>query len=128
MLVHIRDVGNMPDLIYSEIEFSDNAIEPWSRDSKWTNAILDSEILSCEIGDNWLQPQVVKEEVFPPPLRKRASEDAQSREPVLQVPSSVIREECNYLLDPQNPKFPAITWSEPKRFRIDPRLIDPGLR
>jgi hypothetical protein len=113
----------MPDLVYSEIEVPDPLIDWWSQDSIRTDAILDSEILSREMGDNWLERQPFKEEIYRVSLRKRLAPRA-----VLQVPSSVIREEWNYLLNPAGPAYSTITWSEPKRFRLDPRLIDPDLR
>jgi RES domain-containing protein len=123
LLVHIRDTGNMPDLVYSEIELPDPLIDWWSQDAIRTDAILDSDTLSREMGDNWLERQAFKEEIYPVSLRKRLDPRA-----VLQVPSSVIREEWNYLLNPADPAYSAITWSEPKRFRLDPRLIDTHLR
>ena len=44
--------------------------------------------------------------------------------PVLRVPSAIIPEEPNYLLNPSHPDFPQIAITEPERFAFDPRLID----
>lgn len=41
---------------------------------------------------------------------------------ILSVPSVVIPEERNYLLNPAHPQFAHIRWSEPAPFRFDPRL------
>jgi RES domain-containing protein len=41
---------------------------------------------------------------------------------VLEVPSAVTNEECNYLLNPTHPDFASISIGDPIRFRIDPRL------
>jgi RES domain-containing protein len=41
---------------------------------------------------------------------------------ILSVPSVVIPEERNYLLNPAHPDFSQIHWNAPKPFRFDPRL------
>ena len=41
---------------------------------------------------------------------------------VLSVPSVVIPEERNYLLNPAHPQFGRICWNAPEPFRLDPRL------
>ena len=43
--------------------------------------------------------------------------------PVLRVPSAVVPEEFNYLLNPLHADFSKITVGRPERFRFDPRLI-----
>jgi RES domain-containing protein len=43
--------------------------------------------------------------------------------PVLKVPSALIPEESNYLLNPAHPKFSQIEIGEPEGFAFDPRLI-----
>ena len=45
------------------------------------------------------------------------------RTPVLRVPSAVVPEESNYLLDPAHPNFPAIEIGEPRPLDLDPRLM-----
>jgi RES domain-containing protein len=42
---------------------------------------------------------------------------------VLEVPSAVIEEEVNYLLNPEHEDFGSIDIGHPRSFRIDPRLI-----
>ncbi|MGF1655928.1 MAG: RES family NAD+ phosphorylase [Verrucomicrobiales bacterium] len=41
---------------------------------------------------------------------------------VLQVPSSVIPEEPNYLINPQHPEFARLIIGPPESFSLDPRL------
>lgn len=43
--------------------------------------------------------------------------------PVLQVTSSIITEEPNYVLNPKHPKFDRITIGASKPFAFDPRLL-----
>jgi len=47
---------------------------------------------------------------------------ASNRSPVLRVPSIVIPEESNYLLNPRHPEFPKIGIEAPASFRFDARL------
>jgi RES domain-containing protein len=42
---------------------------------------------------------------------------------VLRVPSVVIPQESNYVLNPHHPEFSAITWSAPEPFSLDRRLL-----
>ena len=48
---------------------------------------------------------------------------AQGRTLVLSVPSAVIPQERNYLINPQHPDFDRISIGVPEAFRFDPRLI-----
>src|ERR1035437_1431822 len=41
----------------------------------------------------------------------------------VQVPSVVIPEECNILLNPNHADYRSVLWSEPRPFRFDPRLF-----
>ena len=119
ILVHLRDPSNLPDFIYVEIQMSTEEVAVWSRLASETRPILESEQLSREIGDRWLRDPSLG---FPP--LRRGGESA----PVMEVPSVVVPQERNYLLNPEHPRFSQLTWSAPQPFRIDPRLIDPGLR
>ena len=47
---------------------------------------------------------------------------ADFRSAVLEVPSAVIKEESNYLLNPSHPDFESIVIGDPEPFRIDARL------
>lgn len=48
----------------------------------------------------------------------------QARFPILRVPSTIIPEEHNFLLNPIHPDFPFIHIGEARRFELDPRLIE----
>ncbi|HVG25569.1 MAG TPA: RES family NAD+ phosphorylase [Thermoanaerobaculia bacterium] len=63
---------------------------------------------------------------YPPParLQQLGNEWLQSRaSAVLAVPSAVIHEELNYLLNPEHPDSASIDVGEARAFRLDPRLI-----
>lgn len=46
----------------------------------------------------------------------------ESRSPVLSVPSSIIRTERNFLINPAHQDFSVIVFLAPQRFEFDPRL------
>jgi len=48
----------------------------------------------------------------------------QARSAVLKVPSVVIRDEFNYLLNPQHSDFKRIVVSKPAPFSFDLRLVE----
>lgn len=54
------------------------------------------------LGDNWL---------------------VEARSAILKVPSVVVADEFNYLLNPRHPGFKRITVSEPAPFSFDPRFL-----
>jgi hypothetical protein len=41
----------------------------------------------------------------------------------VRVPSAVISEEFNVLLNPNHAAYGSLVWSEPRLFRFDPRLF-----
>ena len=49
----------------------------------------------------------------------------QAKHAILKIPSTVIREEHNYLINPAHPDFAAIEIGKPQRFEFDERLIEP---
>jgi RES domain-containing protein len=62
----------------------------------------------------------------PPPPSTQQLGDAwvrQSRSAVLAVPSIIIPEELNYLLNPAHPDFKKITIGKPQNFAFDARLL-----
>jgi RES domain-containing protein len=88
-LVHIRDTGNLPDLIYSEITIPDDPVREWRELPERTEALLQSAVLSRELGDTWLHL-------------------SSGAEVTLQVPSAVVRQEWNYLINPRHSHFPQL--------------------
>ncbi len=64
----------------------------------------------------------------PPPLAARAIGDQWQRaggSAILEVPSAIVPEECNYLLNPAHPHFQNIAIGEVEKFYFDPRLLKP---
>jgi RES domain-containing protein len=44
------------------------------------------------------------------------------RSVILKVPSTIIREESNYLINPVHPDFKMLSFGSPERFTFDPRI------
>lgn len=63
------------------------------------------------------------------PATQRAGDAwlTEARAPVLQVYSSIITEEPNYVLNPKHPQFARIAIGTSKPFAFDPRLLDSGI-
>lgn len=60
----------------------------------------------------------------PPELRRIGDEwVAAAHSAVLRVPSVIIENELNYMLNPSHPEFTKIRLGRPRRFRFDSRLI-----
>lgn len=62
----------------------------------------------------------------PPSATQRIGDDwaARQRSAVLRVPSALVPEEFNYLLNPAHPDFGRIEIGEAAPLAIDPRLLD----
>jgi RES domain-containing protein len=91
-------------------------VKAWAHLESRTRAILESLVLSREIGDDWVSHK-------PGPLSRTRKEET-----ILQVPSAVVPQEWNYIVNPASPDLDEIVWSEPAPFNIDPRLLWPALR
>jgi RES domain-containing protein len=132
ILVHIRDVNVVPGLVYSLVAIPDQWIEPLEGSDAWKQARLESRVLSREVGDRWIRERRDHRKPigsqYHPRLGSVRQDRPQDRSPVLQVPSIVIPQESNYLLDPEDIEIKKLAWSTPKPFRFDPRLLDPNLR
>ena len=113
ILVHIRDPHNLPDYSWSWLEVPPTQIIPWQIDSARTAAILESDELSRDQGDEFVQRN-----------QRRGILRRETRH-VMEVPSAVIRTESNYLVDPRES---AGAWAPSEPFRFDPRLLSPGRR
>lgn len=103
ILVHVDRAIVPGDLVQIEIEWPD-----------------DLEIMTTDVADlpkHWQSYPAL-------PELQRHGEDWLSGEvtPVLQVPSSVIPEECNYLLNPQHPDACKAAIVSLRNFTYDPRL------
>ena len=60
-----------------------------------------------------------------PPELKRVGDDwiRRAERPVLRVPSALLPEEHNFLLNTEHPNFRRLSFGEPVPFRFDPSLI-----
>jgi RES domain-containing protein len=126
ILVHVVDTTIVPEFAYSEIDVPDALVTPWEENELPTEAILASTVLSREFGDFWMK-RAIKTGGTDPADVARFRRDLGDL-PVQQVPSAVVAPEWNYLINPEHDDFRELTWSEPRVFRIDRRLIDPALR
>lgn len=89
-------------------------------------------IRSAEIPDD-LAIQIIEEaqlphdwKDFPAPKALQALGSAwagKGETAILSVPSVVINQERNYLLNPAHQDFTRIVWSPPNAFELDPRLL-----
>jgi RES domain-containing protein len=61
----------------------------------------------------------------PHPVAQRIGDAwvGQGNSAILRVPSVIVPEEYNYLLNPAHPEFHRIRLGEPQEVRIDPRLL-----
>lgn len=107
-LVH-TDTEDLPDdqvLIMVQIpdEVAIDTIPLTAVPSTWT-APLDPSCMA--LGDAWLQ---------------------RTQTAVLRVPSAIVPEESNYLINPLHPDAGKITIKDIRPFHFDERLVDPGKR
>ena len=102
MLVHLGDTDLLKDLhVYIDAVFDDEDIitlDPAALPENWRDDVR----ITRTVGDQW--------------VTNRASL-------VLEVPSAVIPEEPNYLINPKHPDAGKLSFSAPKPFQFDPRLI-----
>ncbi len=76
-------------------------------------------LITIDLGDAALEPLPVL------PEHPRAFGDAwlqAQRTPVLQVPSAIVPESPNLLINPAHPEAAAITIASQRPFAVDPRL------
>jgi RES domain-containing protein len=101
-LVHLVKPRILNAYLIASIRFSDTQIR---------------RVTERDLPKGWDKP------VAPPELKRFGDElVARGAQPVLAVPSAVIRGEWNYLINPAHPDFKAMAKSTPKRFSFDNRL------
>lgn len=103
ILVHLRGKGPLPAYITFPIGFDESLVEHVGLAT--LAAGWDAEPASASsqaVGDNWAR---------------------EARSAVLAVPSAVVPEEINYLLNPNHAQFSTIAIGDPSLCRFDPRLI-----
>lgn len=103
ILVHLEKAGVLPSYSLCAAHFAEDLVEA-----------LDPEALP----DNWRS--------YPSPSGLRAIGDAwvaEQTSAVLEVPSVIVDDESNYLINPAHPDFSSLTISEPRPFDFDVRLF-----
>ncbi|MFN3391928.1 MAG: RES family NAD+ phosphorylase [Meiothermus ruber] len=90
------------EYVYFEVSAPPEAVlelEPGSLPEDWN--LYPHPVSTQEIGDEW--------------VKSNASL-------LLRVPSVLVPESYNFLLNPQHPHFPQLSWSEPRALWLDGRL------
>jgi len=103
VLVHLEDSSILPSYSVIRAEFGDDlveSLEPSALPPNWADPVAPLE--TQRIGDEWIRQQ---------------------SSVVLRVPSVIVPQEYNYLLNPQHPDFPAIKLGAPQHFPFDSRLL-----
>jgi RES domain-containing protein len=100
ILVHVKSQRELEGYVKLRVEAPKDVVsEPSALPSNWRQGRAPDETRA--IGDAWLQ----------------AGETL-----LLRVPSVIIPEESNYLLNPSHPDFDRLTVGEAEPFSFDPRL------
>ena len=103
VLVHLEKARVLPSYSLCAAHFEEDlveALDPTTLPVDWRDYPPLSELRA--IGDAWVPEQTSA---------------------VLEVPSVIVEDESNYLINPAHPDFPSITIGEPKPFEFDARLF-----
>ena len=103
LLVNIDYERTLLDYVAIPVEFDESLVLRVSRASlpgDWQSPTALPRTRA--IGDSWL---------------------ARGSSAVLEIPSRIVPEEGNYLLDPDHPGFASVRIGQPRAFRFDPDLI-----
>ena len=103
LLVHLDVAQPLPPLVAFAFRLDEKLVERWParalpRGWRTLRGLAETR----RIGDTWLASQ---------------------RALALAVPSVVVPEELNYLLNPEHPAFPRLRFGAPVPFRLDARLV-----
>lgn len=103
MLVH-ADPADLPDFVSIPVDvppaLSIEDVDPAKLSSRWRDELSPPELRA--FGDEWVRA---------------------GRSLLLRVPSVVIPDEENYVVNPAHPQFPKLKIGEPRLFSFDPRLL-----
>lgn len=103
VLVHLERVGVLPSYSLLAAHFDEALLDTLGR---------------SRLPDNWRD--------YPAPSELRLIGDAWTQDQtsvVLEVPSVIVEDESNYLINPAHPDFVSITIGEPEPFEFDRRLL-----
>ena len=105
ILVHLEDASVLTEnFSYIEIEFTNKIVTTLDESLFPKNWYKNPPNLTTQkIGDEWVSKETSA---------------------VLKVPSSVIREEYNYILNPNHNDFEKIKINKPQKLIIDERIVD----
>jgi RES domain-containing protein len=102
MIVHLEDDEDLDDYIAIPIEFDDTMITTLHTENLPQNwSCLPVSKQTQDIGEKWL-------------------EEGQSL--ILKVPSSVVPNDCNFIINPLHPDFRLLQIGSPRSLQIDPRV------
>ncbi len=103
VLVHLETQALLNRYVFLEATFDQSLVTTLDRTSLPKNWQSDPVPKAVQkIGDNWA---------------------ASNASAILRLPSVIVPDESNFLLNPRHPDFPRITISRPRPFRFDARLI-----
>jgi RES domain-containing protein len=105
ILVHLEDPQLLSFYHLCRVEWEEEwvqVLDVAGLPENWRDAIAPATLKG--IGDDWI----------------RSGSSA-----VLQVPSAIIPDEANFLLNPRHPDFSRMTLGAPQAFDFDPRLLAP---
>jgi RES domain-containing protein len=103
VLVHIRKIGVLSSYSLRAARFDEDLVEnlgPSRLPERWRDYPAPAELRA--IGDAWIESRTSA---------------------VLEVPSAIVEDESNYLINPHHPGFASITLGPPEPFELDPRLL-----
>ena len=108
---------------------------PLQRSDPRHTAILQSPVLSQEFGDEFLKMNTKLKGALEADhvVVDGSAEGSFSVRgwpwlPVQAVPSVVIPDSFNFLIDPNHERFGELVWDVPRVFEFEPRLLNPDLR
>jgi RES domain-containing protein len=101
VLAHLTKAAPLNNYILYRIECDDSLVQILSDLPRGWNSEPPTSV-SQSIGDAWMRS---------------------ATHPVLSVPSAIVPEERNYLLNPAHSEFSRILIEKPVAYRIDPRLL-----
>ena len=102
IMVHAIAYEDLLLFFYFQVRFSEDLVETIDSESLPRHWRKDPAPLSCKkFGDRWL---------------------ASGPKPILKIPSVVLPEGCNYILNPDHPQWAQIKLSKPRPFTLDHRI------
>jgi len=103
IMVHAIVYEDLLSYLYFEVQFSNNLIETIKPAKLPKNWRKDPAPAVCKnFGDRWLKSR---------------------SKPILKIPSVVLPESYNFIIDPVHPDYGRIKVSKPKPFHLDHRII-----